>query len=155
MNYFLKKNIKFLRRSRGLSQQEMANQLGLTRNKIATYESGNSEPNIRNLKKIIDFFGVSFDNIISTDLELLPELPKHRNSEEKNIYNDKLITFKEKLTTFTTISVGLRALLKFRKRNANGQQMLLSEAEATDLLDITEATLNWGQEIIEDFADSN
>ncbi|ACV57523.1 helix-turn-helix domain-containing protein [Alicyclobacillus acidocaldarius] len=53
-----------LRRSKGLSQYALAEQLKMTRGQIANYEQGTREPDIETLKKLADFFDVSIDFLV-------------------------------------------------------------------------------------------
>ncbi|MEK4951914.1 helix-turn-helix transcriptional regulator [Bacillus sp. FSL W8-1127] len=56
--------LKSLRLSKKLSQQDMANLLGITRQAYGRYESGQSEPDIENLRKLAKFFDVSIDYLL-------------------------------------------------------------------------------------------
>ena len=51
--------IKQLREERGLSQKDVAEYLGITRQAIASYELAKREPDYEILHKLADFFGVS------------------------------------------------------------------------------------------------
>lgn len=55
--------IKHLRESRGLSQEQLADNLGVDRTTIVKYETGASKPT-RNLQKIADYFHVSTDYLL-------------------------------------------------------------------------------------------
>ena len=52
----LKLNIRYLRKKMNLSQEELANAIGLNRGNIASYESGTAEPKIANLVKMSKLF---------------------------------------------------------------------------------------------------
>jgi len=56
--------LKSLRLSKKLSQQDMADLLGITRQAYGRYESGQSEPDIENLRKLAKFFDVSIDYLL-------------------------------------------------------------------------------------------
>ncbi len=75
----LGKNLKYLRRQRGLSQQVLANELGLSRSKIASYENGNAEPGIRVLVKFSHFFEIGLNQLLERDLE---ELKKGKRPDQ-------------------------------------------------------------------------
>ena len=53
--------IKTLRKGRGLTQQQLADKLEITRATISNYEVGRRSPHISELKRIADFFGVGID----------------------------------------------------------------------------------------------
>lgn len=56
--------LKSLRLDKKLSQQEVANQLNITRACLANYEQGIREPSLTLLKLLCDFYDVSADYII-------------------------------------------------------------------------------------------
>ena len=49
--------LKELRKERGLTQQELADRLGLKRAALGAYEEGRAEPRLINVVAIADFFG--------------------------------------------------------------------------------------------------
>ena len=59
-----------LRKQRGLTQEELAQALYVSRTAISKWESGRGYPNIDSLKAIAKFFGVTIDELLSGD-ELL------------------------------------------------------------------------------------
>ncbi len=61
-------NIRTLRKKLNISQEELANRIGLNRGNIASYENGSAEPRICNLLKLADFFGVSLMDLAQSDL---------------------------------------------------------------------------------------
>ena len=56
-------NLKLLRNEKGISQQKLADKLGISQQSINKYENHNIEPEIDTLKKLADFFGTSIDYI--------------------------------------------------------------------------------------------
>jgi transcriptional regulator with XRE-family HTH domain/signal peptidase I len=73
-NYFnkvenlFKKNILYLRESKGETQTQTASALGLTRSTLTNYENGYNEPKMDVLCRIIEHYGISFENLMFTDL---------------------------------------------------------------------------------------
>lgn len=61
------KKLQELRKLRGLTQEELAGSLYVSRTAISKWESGRGYPNIESLKAIAKFFSVSLDELISTD----------------------------------------------------------------------------------------
>ena len=59
-----------LRKKKGLTQEELAESLYVSRTAISKWESGRGYPNIDSLKAIAKFFGVTIDELLSGD-ELL------------------------------------------------------------------------------------
>ena len=56
-----------LRKQRGLTQEELAEKLYVSRTAISKWESGRGYPNIESLKAISKFFSVTVDELLSTD----------------------------------------------------------------------------------------
>ncbi|MBQ7505338.1 MAG: helix-turn-helix domain-containing protein [Ruminococcus sp.] len=57
-------NLKYLRQNKNLTQQKLADVLGISRSAIGMYESGEREPDFETLEAIADFFNVRFDELI-------------------------------------------------------------------------------------------
>lgn len=56
-----------LRKSKGLTQEELAKELYVSRTAISKWESGRGYPNIDSLKEISRYFSVSIDELICPD----------------------------------------------------------------------------------------
>lgn len=56
--------LKQLREQSRLSQKDIADYLGITRQAVASYELAKREPDYEILKKLADYFGVSIDYIL-------------------------------------------------------------------------------------------
>ena len=68
----LNANIKFLRKQKGLTQETLANALGISRSKLAGYEL-NINPPLETILEMADYFGVSVDILLRKDLGVLSE----------------------------------------------------------------------------------
>jgi len=69
------KNLKMLRNQMGISQQGLAEALGISQQSVNRYENHKVEPDIDMLIKMGDFFGVSVDHLIGrTSFNTLSEL---------------------------------------------------------------------------------
>lgn len=68
----LNSNFKFLRKKRGLTQESLAENLGISRSKLAGYEL-NINPPLDTLVKISDYLGVSTDILLREDLSSYSE----------------------------------------------------------------------------------
>lgn len=53
-----------LRKGRGISQEELANVVGVSRQAVQKWEAGTSTPDIQNLSALADYFGVSLDYLV-------------------------------------------------------------------------------------------
>lgn len=58
------KNLKKMRLARNLSQQKLANHLGLSQQSIYKYENDLSEPDIQTLKNFAAFFHTTIDTLV-------------------------------------------------------------------------------------------
>lgn len=58
------KNLKKLRKERGLSQQELADEFGVTQQSIYKYENGHAQPDLDMLVRLADYFSTSVDYLI-------------------------------------------------------------------------------------------
>lgn len=69
MNY-LGQNIKFLRKQKELTQEKMANKIGVTRSLIGAYEEGRAEPKLQTIMNICHYFNINVDALLNADLSL-------------------------------------------------------------------------------------
>jgi transcriptional regulator with XRE-family HTH domain len=72
---FASKNLKYLRKLRGWTQEEFAIKVGIKRSLVGAYEEERAEPRIDVLEVVCDIFKLSLDDILRNDL-----------SEEKGNY---------------------------------------------------------------------
>lgn len=87
----LGEKIYSLRKKNGMSQEDVANQLGLRRQTISKWELDTSVPDIKNLKLLAEIFGVSVDYLLSDEISDNAEIyipPKY-------FYRLLLLTYKE------------------------------------------------------------
>lgn len=56
-----------LRKARGWSQEELAEQIGVSRQAISRWESDSAKPDADNIVALCDLFGISADYLLSTD----------------------------------------------------------------------------------------
>lgn len=70
---YLYQNLKLLRKRKKLSQEQLAETLGVSRSSVNAYENQLADPTLATLIKISDFFKVSIDRLLKQDLTLLAE----------------------------------------------------------------------------------
>ena len=75
-----------LRKKRGLTQEELAEALFVSRTAISKWESGRGYPNIDSLKAMSKYFLVSIDELLSGD-EILTIAEEDNKQKEKHIRN--------------------------------------------------------------------
>ncbi|MBR4891273.1 MAG: helix-turn-helix transcriptional regulator [Clostridia bacterium] len=76
--------LQSLRKSKGLTQEELADALFVSRTAISKWESGRGYPSIDSLKDISKFFSVSIDDLLSGE-KLLSLAEKENKSNIRNI----------------------------------------------------------------------
>lgn len=99
----LSKNIARLRKSRGLTQVELAKTLHVTQSAVSHWESGRSIPDTVQLFQIAEFFGTSVDDIktekpqasTAKENKLLPETEQKK--EDNNPSQDPIFAAFSKL----------------------------------------------------------
>lgn len=71
-------NILFLRKHHKLSQEDMAEKIGVSRQTIAKWENGDSIPDLENSNRIAELFNVSLDELVNykPDESNIPIAPK-------------------------------------------------------------------------------
>lgn len=62
-----RENLITLRKLHNISQEELAEKVGISRQTLSKYETGESIPDIEKTKAIADVFGVSLDDLVNYD----------------------------------------------------------------------------------------
>ncbi|MCD8086263.1 MAG: helix-turn-helix domain-containing protein [Clostridiales bacterium] len=72
--------IQALRKAKGISQEELAEQAGVSRQAVSKWESGQSTPELEKLILLSDCFGVTTDYLLkgTEPVPAAPEQPEHR-----------------------------------------------------------------------------
>ena len=73
-----------LRKNKGLTQEELAEALYVSRTAISKWESGRGYPSIDSLKEIANFFSVTIDELLSSD-EVLSIAEEDNKQKEKQL----------------------------------------------------------------------
>ena len=76
---FFNEKLKMLRKESGLTQEELAEKINVSRQAITKWESGDGTPDIENLKQISIVFNTTIDELIKEE--------KNVTIEEKNCYS--------------------------------------------------------------------
>ncbi|MCO6476635.1 MAG: helix-turn-helix domain-containing protein [Phaeodactylibacter sp.] len=116
---YLSKNIRFLRKSKQWSQEELAQRLKIKRSNIAAYESKNVEPRLSLLLRMAKLFNVDMAEFIHTDIESAgkihqpfgpPPVPEGPEKEEQ--FQLSGLPDAEVLEEFVEKSVSIRKMLE-------------------------------------------
>lgn len=78
------KNIKFLRKKERLTQEQLAEKIGIKRSLLGAYEEGRADPRLNNLLAVSKIFNVSVDNLISCDISENPDCLNATSVENKD-----------------------------------------------------------------------
>lgn len=70
MAIYFPSNLRFLRRRKGLKQEELGHNIGKAKSTISLYESGKRTPSIEDINLIAQFFRISPDRLINEDLSI-------------------------------------------------------------------------------------
>ena len=112
-------NIKTLRKTKGLSQEELANQLNVVRQTVSKWEKGLSVPDAGMLIKIAEALGTTVNALLGEEITE----PEDRNeikvlSEKLEIINEKLAAQAEcrrKMWRSLSVIAGVLALATFAR----------------------------------------
>lgn len=64
-----KNKLQNIRKEKGLSQESIAERIGVSRQAVAKWETGQSYPDVENLILISDMFKVSIDKLVKEDYD--------------------------------------------------------------------------------------
>lgn len=103
--------LQSLRKQKGLTQQELADALFVTRTAISKWESSRGYPNIDSLKAIANFFSVTIDELLSGD-QVLDIAEQDRRQKEHH--------FRDLVFGFIDLSVALFLFLPLFGQKENG-----------------------------------
>ena len=126
MTNYLGKNVQYLRKEAKLSQQALAEKVGLTRSNIASYENGKAEPRAIKLAELARFFNVSLGQLIEADLQKMPHdhiqpaLPLADGTPGNSDSARTILRFDEKSTKLKKILEGLRAFYELKLNEDGG-----------------------------------
>ncbi len=67
--YFLVKNIKYLRKTKKITQKDLSEILGISLQAVKMIETEQFNPSFETLIKIRNYFNVNLDDLIFVDLE--------------------------------------------------------------------------------------
>ena len=74
-----------LRKQKGLTQEQLAEELFVSRTAVSKWESGKGYPNIESLKFISKFFAITIDDLLSSE-ELIDLAQNENNTNLNKIY---------------------------------------------------------------------
>ena len=81
----LNEKIAVIRKMNNLSQEKFAEELGVSRQAVSKWESGNSVPDVQMLLNIADYYNLTLDQLVRDDFDL----PMAKVDEEKLEQNEE------------------------------------------------------------------
>ena len=81
-----------LRKQKGLSQEELANRLNVSRQTISKWEIGDSTPDMEKLAAISELFEVSLDELVLGKEQNSSETGASNISEIREVLDEKVLT---------------------------------------------------------------
>lgn len=85
-----------LRRINGITQEEFANKVGVSRQAVYKWESGQSYPEVPKLIEIKNLFGLSIDSLLDENFEIaLPEKKKRKRAHKVEAAAEEIMTATE------------------------------------------------------------
>ena len=76
--------LKKLRNDKGISQDALGEALGISRQSVSKREQGNSTPDIDNIGKLAEFYGVSIDSIVKGEAQDQVQSEEEKKAEAIN-----------------------------------------------------------------------
>lgn len=110
------KNIAELRKSHGMTQAGLAEQLGYSDKSVSKWERADGVPDVICLKKIADMFGVTVDYLLEAEHDNLPEADKNvqtEASEEIGKATGKYVTNRRAVGLLSVVGVWTLACLVY------------------------------------------
>ena len=84
----LAENLQFLRKQKNITQEQLAEQLEVSRQSVSKWESAQSYPDFQRLVLLSDYFGLTLDALVR-DVDVQEVREKNWNSEKlESIYQD-------------------------------------------------------------------
>ena len=138
-------NIAVLRKKKGITQEELANELGVSAQAVSKWENNSSCPDVSLLTKIADYFGVSVDALLRTQEDDIVDLAEEKEDnvkpeDKKNILikimqqNCKENVIK---VPFKFVKLGLNIGTMFGlDKDISSKIVTLAESNVTDIVNI-------------------
>lgn len=80
----LNEKITIIRKMNNLTQEEFAEELGLSRQAISKWENGSSVPDVQMLLRIADYYNITLDQLVRDDFDL-PMATNVETNDEKEV----------------------------------------------------------------------
>jgi len=134
MTIYLGENIKKLRREKGLTQENLAEFLGVTFQSVSNWERGESYPDITMLPEIAGFFKVSVDEILGLNkADAEKKINEYLEIYDKQRYKDTPATFRTLQKAVKDFPSDFRLLVRY-------MELLMCEISPEDTAEYEKAS---------------
>lgn len=89
-----------LRKGRGISQEELAHTVGVSRQAVQKWEAGAATPDLNNLSALADYFAVSLDYLVRGIEPEKPAAPSPQQAVIQNYYRGWRYEYRSRRTLF-------------------------------------------------------
>lgn len=100
---YLKENMKFLRKQKGMTQGDLADKLDVKRSLIGSYEEGRGVPKLTVIRQMAELFGVSLDELLSCDLSKEEQSTKNKEQEKLKLLSVVVTPDNEELISIVPV----------------------------------------------------
>ena len=138
-------NIAVLRKKKGITQEELANELGVSAQAVSKWENNSSCPDVSLLTKIADYFGVSVDALLRAQEDDIVDLAEEKEDnvkpDDKNNIVIKIMQQNGKENVikvpFKFVKLGLNIGTMFGlDKDISSKIVTLAESNVTDIVNI-------------------
>ena len=99
-----------LRKQKGLSQEELAEQLGVSRQAVSRWELGQTLPDITNLLQLCELFGVSADYLVREEEQATVKSDQNAKNIARLIREREKIRYLARRYYYTALAAVLMAI---------------------------------------------
>jgi len=99
----LSDNIRFLRKSKGLTQADFAERIGVNRSVIGAYEEGRAEPKLQTLQTICGYLNLSIDDLLNKRFEGLEQEKPQSDLTGQNLRILPIVVAEDEEETVTLV----------------------------------------------------
>lgn len=124
-----KSPIRAMRKSHGLSQEQLAKMLGISRSTVAKYELGDIDPPMRVLGQMVSIFQCSLDDLINVQ-----SLLGCQNKEDADVFTNAVNSMRVAFSKSDNCSETFDSLARHFLLDAFGELNSSGKTEAVKLL---------------------
>lgn len=139
-------NISALRKKKGITQEELANELGVSAQAVSKWENNSSCPDVSLLTQIADYFNVSVDALLRSEKEDIVDFSENKDGNVKSNDDKKNIVIKVTQQSgkeniikvpFKFVKLGLNIGSMFGlDKNVSNKIATMAENDMTDIVNI-------------------